>query len=173
MNVKLLAGAIAALLTAPAGAQQSPVAAPQVNSVVHCRSEVNDQARLRCFDQAVAALALATEQGEVFVVNREEVRRTRRSLFGFALPDLPFFRGDKSQEEEQQEVIAKIKTAREIGYGKWMIELETGAMWQTTESRSNMPTPRAGRQVRIKKAALGSYMLSVEGAPSVRGMRVR
>ena len=82
----------------PAGAQEREPRAgssqPLFDAVLACRSETDPQARLQCFDRTSGALATAAQSGAVVVVDREEVRRTRRSLFGFSLPRLPFFRGD-------------------------------------------------------------------------------
>lgn len=140
--------------------------------VLDCRSERNDQARLRCFDAAAAALVAATDAGTIVVVDREDIRRTRRSLFGFSLPKLPFFAGDKSQDDEPDVTEATIASARSLGADQWSFVLADGAVWRTTEASRNA-TPRAGTSVRLKKAALGSYMASFGGARSVRAMRVR
>lgn len=174
MKIITLAAGFAALGAAGAVAAQSqPANNPLLDNLIACRAQTDEQARLRCYDGATAALADATSAGSVVVVDREEVRRTRRALFGFSLPRLPFFGGDTSQEEEPDEIEGRIETAREAGYGKWLIGLEGGAFWQTTESETRLATPRPGQSVRIKKAAMGSYMISIERGRSVRAMRVR
>lgn len=162
---------ISALMLQAGAADGTPAT---VSAVVECRALTDDAARLRCYDEAVATLSAATASGAIVVVDREAVRNTRRSLFGFSLPKLPFFRGDTSQEEEEaREVEAVIKSASNLGYDKWQIVLEDGATWQTTEPSAQMATPRAGRSVKIRRAAMGSYMVSVDGGRSVRAMRVR
>lgn len=160
-------------LAGQAHAQQPAKVPPQLTAVIACRSQTGDQARLDCYDRAVASLAQASEQGQVVVIDREELRRTRRSLFGFSLPNVPFFRGDKGQEEEPDFIEAKIRTARPAGYNKWLVVLEDGAVWQTTEPDTRGATPKAGGTVKIKKAALGSYMITFERSRPLRGMRVR
>lgn len=160
------------LVSVPAGAQ-SPPSNALVDAIVRCKGESNEQARLRCYDSAVTALAQATASGEIVVVDKEDVRKTRRSLFGFSIPNLPFFGRDDSQKEEQpDEIEAKIQSVRGIGYGKWLIELDTGARWQTTEGGTLAREPKAGQMVKIKKGAIGSFFLSVEGRRGVRAMRV-
>lgn len=159
------------LASAPASAQSQSNAL--VDAVVRCKGEGDEQARLRCYDSAVAALAQATSSGEIVVVDKEDVRKTRRSLFGFSMPNLPFFGRDDSQKEEQpDEIEAKIQSVRGIGYGKWLIELDTGARWQTTEGGTLAREPKAGQMVKIKKGAIGSFFLSVDGRRGVRAQRV-
>ena len=154
----------------PAQAQDAPQQSPLVEALANCRSEADDAVRLRCYDAAAGALAEASSKGEVVLVDRNEVRRTRRSLFGFNLPKLPFFGGDDSQGEENDEVDVTLTSARMIDSGKYMLSFDDGSTWQTTEGKPIRP--RKGDKVTIKKASLGSYFLRV-GGRSVRGMRVK
>ncbi len=173
--MKLVIGAAAvALLASTAAAQQGERDnSTLLTSVLNCRELTDDQARLRCFDAAAAALGEASSAGALVVVDREAVRRTRRGLFGFNMPRLPFFRGDTSQDEEVTEIEGTIRSIRSLDYGKWALTLEDDSTWQTTESDTRNPAPRVGQSVRIRRAALGSYMLSIEGARGVRAMRTR
>lgn len=143
-----------------------------LSSMIECRTERNDEARLRCFDAAAAALIAATDAGTIVVVDREDIRRTRRSLFGFSLPKLPFFFGDSSQNDEPDVTDATVASVRSLGMDQWSFVLTDGAVWRTTEASRNA-IPRAGSSVRLKKAALGSYLASFGNTRSVRVMRVR
>lgn len=167
--------ALALAATAGAAGAQAPAAGnPLVARVVECRAMADVPARVRCYDEAVDALAKATTSGDIVVVDREDVRSTRRSLFGFSLPRLPLFRGDSTAEEEApEEIEAKIASVRGLGYGKYLIVLDSGARWQTTEPpRGAAPDPQPGEAIRISKGALGAYFLSVDGRRAVKGMRV-
>jgi hypothetical protein len=44
------------------------------------------EARLQCFEEATASLEQATDSGEVVVVDRAQIRESRRRLFGISLP---------------------------------------------------------------------------------------
>lgn len=173
--MRLVIGAVvfAALSSAAAAQQREADNNALITSVLNCRELADDQARLRCFDTAAAALGEASSAGSLVVVDREAVRRTRRGLFGFNMPRLPFFRGDTSQEEEVSEIEGTIRSVRALDYGKWTLTLDDNSTWQTTEANTHNPAPRAGQSVRIRRAALGSYMLSVEGQRGVRAMRTR
>lgn len=174
---KLIIGMAAGALIAPALPAIAQRPREQTNNalveaVVKCRGESDDAARLRCFDAATTALAEATQRGAIVVVDREDVRKTRRSLFGFSLPKLPFFSGDDSVEEAPQEIEATIKSVRAVGYQKYVIELDSGARWQTTEPNPRPPEPRAGEKIKIKRGVMGAYFLSVGERRALKGMRI-
>jgi hypothetical protein len=168
----ILAGLIGVALTTGAEAQQ---ASPSTSftTMLACREQSDPQERLRCYDSAAAGLAEASASGKISVLDREEVRKTRRSLFGFSIPSIPFFREGADKESEPDQIEVRLKSARATDYNKWLVEIEGGALWQTTESDTRGSTPKAGQLARIKKGALGSYMISFEGSRALRAMRVR
>jgi hypothetical protein len=155
-----------------AGAKTKPAQSPMVQALASCRAQSDDAARLRCYDKAAAALTEATAQGKLVVIDQEDVRKTRRSLFGFSLPKLPFFSGDDSAEEQQSEITAKITRSSALPNGKWQIRLEDGATWETTEVSAFIRPPRVGNEVLIKRGALGSYMMRIAGQRALRAKRV-
>jgi hypothetical protein len=172
MNIRQGLGISALLLLGSAATAAPKDPSALVRSLTECQRQTDDPARLRCYDAAVSALTEATTSGKVVMVDREEVRRTRRSLFGFSLPKLPFFRGDDSSEDQQDELTAKVASAGSAGYGKYRIKLEDGALWETTESSSAVRDPAAGDTVVIKKGPLGSYMMRISGQRALRAKRV-
>jgi hypothetical protein len=153
-------------------AKERTAPSPLVQALAACRSQAEDAARLRCYDRAATALTDAATQGSIVVVDREDVRKTRRSLFGFALPRLPFFSGDDSQDSQAETLNAKIASAGPIGYGKYRIKLEDGALWETTEGSSVISPPKSGNEVIIKRGPLGSYMMRIAGQRALRAKRV-
>jgi hypothetical protein len=149
-----------------------------VGEVTACLSLSDPQARLACFDTKVKALAAATNTRTIVVLDREEVRKTRRSLFGFALPRLPFFGNDNNGEESRddteavQQIDTKIAGAGAYGHGLWTLILAEGGTWRTTEtSRTFDPSP--GDALTIKRGTLGNYVALVGGNRTVRVERVR
>jgi len=158
----------------PSGAQSPPPPSRHLSAIEACRAVAADSARLACFDREAAALLAASRSGELSVVNRAEARAARRSLFGFALPKLPFFAGDKSADEVPDVLESTIVSAREIANDRYRIQIAAGdAVWETTESRLSFRAPRGGERIVIKKAALGSYFLRVEGQIGIKGRRVK
>lgn len=172
MRMWILAAGLVTVVGAQAvAAAPKSTPPPQISAVVSCRAVANAEERLRCYDQAATLLDNAVQQGEVVAVGGDEIRKTRRQLFGFSLPRISLF-GGNDDSEEARELNATITSARSLGYGKWLLTLDDGARWQTTEAIVR-GEPRSGQKIRIKRAALGGYMLSIENGRSVRAARVQ
>lgn len=166
----LLAIASASAANAEQPGQRSP---EQLQALLQCRAIADSEARLQCYDTAVASLAQATETGAVVVVDRESIRRTRRSLFGLSLPNLPFLGGGGDDSSEPSQIEAPIRSARSVDYGKWLITLEDGAVWQTVQQDTRSRDPRTGDTATIRKGSLGSYYISWPGSRTLSAKRVR
>lgn len=171
---KVALAVCSATLATSALAQKTPPARPAIaDEIAGCRAVASEAARLACYDRTAAKLSAMLAANEVVVFDREEIKATRRGLFGFSLPRLPFFkRGEREAGtvEELTELTAKVATARDNGYGRYTVKLEDGAVWRTTEAV--VRPPRSGSEVTIRRAALGSYFLRVGNARGVRAMRV-
>jgi hypothetical protein len=174
MKLYMIMIAGAAVLPAGAAAQEGKPVAPVVASVLDCRGQTEAEARLRCFDQATSALDQAVRSGGLVALDRNAVRTTRRSLFGFNV-NLPFFGGGEKAEDEPEEakqIDAVVRSARAAGFENWQLELDTGAVWQTTEATPKLGMPRTGDKVTIRKSAAGGYMLDY-AQRRIRAKRVR
>ena len=166
------AAAAALLAFAPPAlaADEQPAA---VRALSACRGIADAGARLACYDKEAGALLQSVEKKETVVLDKAEVKKTKRSLFGFTLPRLPFFgdgKEDEKEEAEFQQIDTPIKTVRSIGYGRFRFTIDEGAVWETTEGINAFPKP--GQKVLIKKGLMGSYFIKFEGSRSVKGMRV-
>jgi hypothetical protein len=143
-------------------------------ALVRCRAVAEDAARLQCFDGAAAALEQAAARREVVVVDRAQVRESRRRLFGLALPSLPIFGGgddDAQEEEEVNRVEGVVASASQNGNGQWIVRLQDGALWVQIDNRPLALRPRPGQPVVIERGALGSFMMRVNRQPGVRARR--
>jgi hypothetical protein len=170
---KLLPIVVVALLAGPALAKDPPKQSPLVGALEACRAIADPTQRLACYDKEAGALIAAAQTGDVAVVDKAEARRARKSLFGFAMPNLPFFSGDKSADEVSDTLESTITKANGIGYGKFRITIAEGnAVWETTETYSTMREPRSGDKISIKRGTLGSYMLRIGKNRGVKGRRV-
>ena len=137
---------------------------------------------LACFDKAARSLQSATQSRDVVVLDRAEVKRTRRSLFGFTLPSLALFGNGGSDKpgaaareddkDEIRELETTIRRSTEQAYGRYTLVLEEGGTWRTTEpwGRGNEPEP--GIKVTIKHGALSRYTLRIPGGRPVGVERV-
>lgn len=175
--IALLFGVVSVALaqggdTAPQPSQKQE--RPQLfEALVHCRVITEDAARLQCFDTAAAALEQAAERREVVVVDRAQVRESRRRLFGLALPRLPIFGGGDDNHPDQDEVTSlegTVAAASQDSLGHWMVRLADGSLWIQTDNHQLALRPRNGQPVVINRAALGSYIMRVNNQP---GLRVR
>ncbi|WCT72441.1 hypothetical protein PQ455_12425 [Sphingomonas naphthae] len=184
MRRTIIASTIAVALM-PAGGALAQTAAPTpsaVAAVFACRQIAAGAERLACFDKASAALETAAKDREVVVLDRAEVKRTRKSLFGFQLPRIPLFGGGegKSDKEIEREVEAEdvseidavIKRSTALPYGFYRIVLDEGGTWETTEGWRGAMDPTPGSKINIKRGALGSHMLKVPGGRAIKAKRV-
>jgi hypothetical protein len=172
-----LAIAAAAILSLAAGASaQRPRPGeerPEVLSrVVQCRSIASAEQRLACFDREVAAMDAAQSSGELVAMDRQQVRRTRRSLFGLAIPDLGVFGDDNEDEEQESRIESTVRSATQNNLGKWIITIEDGARWIQIDSRGLNFPPRPGQPIRIRRASLGSYFANVNNQTAIRMRRI-
>ncbi|RVT42405.1 hypothetical protein ENE74_06580 [Sphingobium algorifonticola] len=162
-------------ITGTAIAADKPKPRPEIfTKLLDCRALTDATARLSCYDAQVAALDRAAQDDEVVLLDKAEVRKTRRSLFGFSLPRLPFLGNDDEAENskpEFSEIQSTIKAMRDLGYGKYWFRLEDDAEWQTTEAVTSV-FPKVGSPIVIKRAALGSYMGKIGRGRAVRMKRV-
>jgi hypothetical protein len=157
----------------PAQAPPRPTSGSDlVNAVTACRDIGDAARRLVCYDEAAARLTQAVSHNDVVVLDREDVRQTRRSLFGFHLPRIALFGGGAREvAETPDEITATVSAASNIGYDKYRIRLEDGAVWQTTESSASVTPPHAGSSVVIRRGAMGAYFIRIDGQRSLRAMR--
>ncbi|MFL6723562.1 MAG: hypothetical protein ACJ8FC_08850 [Sphingomicrobium sp.] len=164
--------ALAALSTSTL-AKEPPKTSPLVGALQTCRALADPTQRLACFDKEAGALLDAAQKGDVAVVDKSEVRQARKSLFGFAMPKVPFFSGDDTADAVSDTLETTVKSASGIGYGKFRIIVAEGdAVWETTETYGTMRDPRAGDKILIKRGPLGSYMLRIGSNRGVKGRRV-
>lgn len=170
----LLGKAFIALAVVGSGASAQPGVrnTDALASLAACRAIGDPASKLACYDSTVGNLLKAREAGDVQVVNRSELREVRRNLFGFGLPKLPFFKGDQSQSEEADRLDTRITSWRSLGYGKYRIVVEGGAVWETTESSEAIDPPSTGQPIGIRKGSLGSYVVRINNQRGVRGRRI-
>lgn len=160
-----LAVASPAFAKGPSGDLGRPEA---LRAVVDCRAITDPNARLACYDDAVGKLDTAESTGQVVVIDREAAKKVKRQAFGFSIPSINLFsKGEK--EEEVDRLSDTLKSARERPDHKWVFELQGGGVWRQIDTNQFPIDPKAGDKVDISRAALGSYMLKVDGKqPAVR-----
>jgi hypothetical protein len=170
LGVAMAAGTLG-LGAALAETTVSPLPAA-VQRLLDCRAAQPDAARLACYDAAVGDLGRLIAAGEVVVVDHERVAKVKRQAFGFSLPSLSLFeRGAKAAELQQ--VAGTVARADQRGHGAWVVELDDGAVWEQTDDEKLQREPHKGSTADIRKAALGSFFMNLDGQRAVRVRRVR
>jgi hypothetical protein len=165
-RASLAAAALSALALAGAAAGAPPKAegrAGLLQGLIDCRKLTDAAARLACYDAAAGAMDQAEAKGDLVVIDREQARSVRRQGFGFNLPSLSLFERGETPEEVDR-VVLTVDSARRDGSGKWILRMEGGQVWRQIDTGELGRDPRAGSTVRVRRATLGSYLLSVEGA---------
>lgn len=160
---------IAAASGAPAGTQEAKGANP-ADALAACRGIADSAQRLACFDRTAEAFVRARDSKEVVVLERAEIQKTRRSLFGFSLPRIKLFGGGDDGEEELKELTGKVVSVGAAERDRWLVRLEDESRWQTIEPA--VFPPRSGDNAKIKRGVMGSYMATFNGGRSVRVKRV-
>ena len=170
----LLEAAAVMLLVAEAQPAESSAPPPVVGAVLACRTLTDAAARLHCFDQAVAQFEAAATRGELLLVDRQQVRRTRQRLFGLTLPDINIFGGRERSEDQPRSVTGEIASAsHDRSGGGWIVTLRDGAVWAQTDSTMLALEPRAGTPVVINRGLVGNFIMRVGRQPGIRVRRVR
>lgn len=154
----------------PAHAEQDSTKPSILLDLLACRAITETGPRLACFDAATAALESAEQAGEVAVIDRAQARETRARLFGLNLGSANLF-GNLRQDAPVQEIETTLVSARQDGRGRWTFNLADGSTWRQVDDERVAGRTGPGAPVRIREGAMGSYLLSVSGARSVRARR--
>ena len=160
--------AVLGLVFGEAGVGAAPQGpAVQVKAVLDCRAIPENSARLACYDTAVAAMGQAEVKGDLLTLDTEQRRTVRRQSFGLTLPSFTLFdRGEKPEEADR--LTAKIASVSRSPRGHWVIHLEDGAVWRQIDDEELRRDPKAGQAVAIRRAALGSFFMNIDGQSAIR-----
>lgn len=139
-----------------------------LDAVLACRGIADPTERVACYDVAVGRLEQAQAEGEVKVITRAEIEKVQRDSFGFRIPSLPAFTGDKESGEGLARVTEPVKSVSTSG-GKLRIVLENGSVWQQIDDKSIRP--RKAESAEIFRASLGSYKMKLDDGLAFRVRR--
>ena len=170
--MSLISGLAALAAASTLSAQATP---PQerpetLARLMACRGITENTARLACFDTAAGALDSAERQGDLVVIDRAGVAETRRQLFGFEMPSLPRLFGPEGAVELES-IDSTLASASSVGEGRWVFRLADGSVWRQIDSERVRFRNSPGQPVRVRKGALSSFLLTVDGSRAVRVRR--
>jgi hypothetical protein len=145
---------VAAFLSSPALAD--------IGEVVHCADQADDEARLACYDAAVAKLK--TEAADA---------QTRgKTLFGLPIPfteprtEQNFGKPPAAPPEvkEVTEISGKLVGWTKDPLGRPILVLDNGQVWKVMEYKPLLVSTSGTTTVRIERRFMGGYYMSVNGA---------
>jgi len=158
----LIAAAGLALANGAAAAAPAQTTAAPVQAVVDCRKLTEDAKRLACYDDAVARMAEAESKGDLLTLDKAQRQTVRREAFGLPLASLGLFdRGEKP--EALNRITVTIDQAWRNAQGKWVIKLDSGAVWRQIDDNSLGKPPHHGSTAAIRKGTLGSFFVNIDG----------
>ena len=164
----------AAVLAAGAAfAQESPLA-----KVYACAGLPKADERPACYGAAIAGLKQAEATGGVAVVSREQVTEESEQAFVFKMPeaaDIARAAGIAvpSAPEQPDDVQVSIASAAKRADGKYRFTLDNRQVWEQIEIEKIDRLGALPLKAEIKAAALGSFLMRIEGGRSIRVRRLR
>jgi len=168
-----LVAAAGCLLTFAVPPSASAQDADYLAQLKACRSIEDEDDRLACYDAKVGAIVSASDAGDVRVVSREEVRLTRRQLFGTGAPELAILKGDGKDEVVTDLLETTITTARQLAGNSWRFTTAENAVWEINNAPARLKSVMPGDKVIFKEASLGYYFIRINGQMGVKGKRIQ
>ena len=106
------------------------------------------------------------------MIDREDVREARRSLFGFALPSVGLF-DDDGEDEEEELFSTTIERVRYLSGRKAQFTTAEGAVWEMKNIPRRLREIEPGDTVVFKGASMGYFYIRIDGQMGVKGRRIQ
>ncbi len=162
----LIATAAGLAIAAAAHAKDKDPTAAAFKAVLDCRALKDDAQRLACYDAATTRMSEAETKGEIVVIDRAQATQAHKEAFGLPVPSLSFVT-KALKPEDVDRVDGVVEAARADVNGNWTLRLKDGAVWRQI-SGDLARAPRNGSKVTIRKGTLGSFLMNVDGQPSIK-----
>ncbi|MBW8841945.1 MAG: hypothetical protein JF608_09080 [Sphingomonadales bacterium] len=167
LNKATVVAVMSLMATAADARDETKPRAKLLQQTLDCIAIKTDAERLACYDRTVTALGKGEESREIVVSDREQIRETRRSLFGFRLPSL-FGGKDDGELDKIEATISSVSRSYEGGL---MLAVDGGARWEQVDSRAIVGKIRPGDKVTISRGTMGAYFATLAGRPSFKVQR--
>lgn len=157
---------VGAPLAAQAKDKDTAGRAPAFQAVLSCRSIADGVQRLACYDAAAGKMGDAASHGEIVVIDRAQASAAHREAFGLPVPSLDFI--TKALTPDQANTVdGVVDAARADINGRWTFTLEGGQVWRQI-SGDLYKAPKHGSKVVIRGGSLNSFLMNVDGQPSIK-----
>ncbi|WP_310467288.1 hypothetical protein [Sphingomonas sp.] len=172
-KLMMAAAAGGLMLSGVAAAKKAPETKvpASVQRLLACRGLADGAARLACFDRETAGIDQSLAKRDLVVIDRERVTQSRRELFGFSVPSFGGLFGGGGEDEIKQ-IESTVVSWGGNADGGWIIRLADGSRWSQTDGTTLALPPERGQKVVVRRGALGSYRLSVNGQPGMKVERI-
>ena len=173
MLKRLLAVALSMGVSATAGAQaSSPGSQPIVDRLLACRSVTVPAARLECFDRESKGLSGAIQRRDLALIDRDDLERSRRTMFGFTSPDHKMMeRAIRRPAAAPLNHDGVVRSVSALTFGHYAITLADGAVWRNVDLLDS--SPPVGVPVHIDRTPFGAYLLKMPNFTGVHAVRMR
>lgn len=135
---------------------------PVPESLLACRKLQDDGERVRCYDAQITKLIAPTAP----------TGTAPAAAARFGEETLPPTAHPETQHQEETALLSTITALRKGASGPYAISLANGQVWRQEDSSQVTQFFRVGDDVRIERAALGSYHLSTTRTGSKNWVRV-
>ena len=146
---------------------------PLLQEVLDCRAVTDPQGRLACFDKAVSRLDAAATKGDVVLVDRERIRTMKRQAFGLTLPSLSLLLGPGRSDDADQRIELVLASTQAGADGHLLFTFDDGSTWRQVDQSQFARSPKKGMKAIVSRGMMGSFFVSLDGAPGVRVQRQR
>ena len=169
----MIGAAVMLSMSGPATARKpaSTSTPAQIQRLMACRTLTESAARLTCFDREAAAMEQAVARRDLVFIDRERATEARRSLFGFSVPSFGGLFGG-GEDDEVKQIDGVVVSAGRNADGGWVIRLGDNSTWSQTDDTPLALAPKPGQKVIVRRGALGTFRLSVNGQPGLKVKRV-
>lgn len=146
--------------------------ATYISDLKACGGIGGESQRVACYDTKVSAFIRAVDAGDVRLLDRAEVRRTKRQLFGISVPELEILKEDGDEAEVSDLFETTITSAARLSAASWRFTTAEGAVWEINNTPRRLKPITAGDKVVFKKASFGFFFVRINGQIGVKGKRV-
>jgi hypothetical protein len=170
--LSLLLGTAGVLLVHHSAAAQTTALSP----ILACLSIPADAERLACFDTQAKRLQTEEGDGRLAVVTREQIRKVETEAFGLRLPSIPalsagVLSGGSRGAAPMEALSVQVDRLEIAGDGRMRLVMENGQIWRQTDDVRLGGLGKGPWTAEIRRAALGSYMIKIDGRTAFRAER--
>lgn len=123
-----------------------------------------------CYRKQSQELQQALRDGSIVVIDQAAAQEHTRASFGLRNSSpLP----STFEVQEPEQLSSTIASTTRTGEGRYRFNLSDGSSWIQVDSDPVRRTPRAGEEVNVRRAALGSYFLRIGKGRDIRVNRTQ